>query len=134
MNWIRRNIFLIDGLGAFTSAFFLGLILPRVEIEMPERVLILLAIVAMIFGIYSLSCFCLKRKTSSNWLKLIIVANASYCLVTALVVMKYFSDLSLLGAVYFIGEILVIMALCYLETKVLRTPSVAHILQSRHRD
>lgn len=121
MNWIRKNIFLIDGLGAFTSALFLGLVLPRLEIGMPDGALLLLSIVAALFGVYSLGCFFLKRAASSKWLKIIIAANASYCLATALVVMNYFSELSLLGAIYFIGEILVIIALCCLEAKVANT-------------
>lgn len=118
-SFLRRNIFLVDGLGASLSALFLGLVLPRFEVGIPNTILIALSLAALAFGVYSLSCFFLKKR-GGTWLSAIMVANLLYCVVTATIVGYFYSHLSLLATAYFFGEIMVILLLAHLEFRLSR--------------
>ncbi len=61
------KIFFIDALGAFVTFFVLGVLFTHFQkyIGMPREILIALSFVAVIFCIYSLSCF-LFLKTTGN--------------------------------------------------------------------
>jgi hypothetical protein len=69
-----QNIFLLDGIGAFVSAFFLFGVLKKFQTHfgMPSNILDVLSFIAMIFCVYSLSCFFFIKKTWKPFLKLII--------------------------------------------------------------
>jgi hypothetical protein len=56
---IEDKIFLFDAGGAFLASFMLGVVLTNFQehIGMPKEVLIPLAITALVFCIYSLSCY-----------------------------------------------------------------------------
>lgn len=119
MNIAQRKIFLIDGIGAVTSLFMLGLVLVHFEqyIGMPINVLYFLALGAGIFALYSMYCY--LRLPSQWWifLNLIAVVNLLYCLVTLGLVIYYYSQLTVLGLIYFFGEILIIFVLIGIEFK-----------------
>lgn len=76
-----------------------------------------LAFIAALFFCYSFCCFLLNKKAESIWLKVILVANLLYCILTGLVVSKYWAELSLIGLVYFMGEMILILTLATLEYK-----------------
>lgn len=120
MDMLKKNIFLIDGIGAVITALMLAFVLPRFGIGLPSPILEALAIVAAFFGLYSLGCF-LAKATRLVWLTLIIAANTIYCAVTAVVVVLFFGQLNIFGVLYFSGEILVIMILVVFEIKVLKS-------------
>lgn len=87
----EKNIFLVDGIGAFLSAFSLGVTLPffRDWIGMPVATLYFLAAIAFIYSIYSVSRYYFSDCRNSVWLKVIIFANLSYCALTAFLVIAH---------------------------------------------
>ena len=115
-----KSLFLIDGLGAFLTAFLVGVILRKFEdnFGMPQKHLIILSILACIFAVYSMSCYFFVGKNWRTYLKIIAVANLMYCLLTAILVIVLYQQLTILGITYFIGEILIIIGLVYAELSV----------------
>ncbi|MFK7904912.1 MAG: hypothetical protein AB8B69_07300 [Chitinophagales bacterium] len=112
-----KNLFLIDGLGALLSAFLLGVVLVHFEsiFRMPQQVLYVLSAIPCLFAIYSWTCY---FRTPNNWqpyLKAIAIANTLYCCLTSVLVIYYYSTLSMLGVLYFVLEILVVMTLVIVE-------------------
>jgi hypothetical protein len=115
-----KNLFLIDGLGALLTAFLIGIVLRIFEdaFGMPQKHLIILSILACIFAIYSMSCYFFVGKNWRTYLKIIAVANLMYCLLTAVLVMLLYQQITILGIIYFIGEILIIIGIVYTELSV----------------
>ena len=117
-----ENIFLIDGIGASMSAIALGVVLPYFQqwVNMPLPILFILCGLAIGFALFSFTIYILTSPSNSRWLRRIMLANLSYCTLTALLVYKYFNILTQLGLTYFIGEILIILTLVGLEYKIYR--------------
>lgn len=113
-------MFFIDSLGALLSALLLGIVLVRFDdvFGMPVRVLYPLAAIALAFCLYSLACYLLVRKKAKPYLQLIAVLNLLYCLLTIILLYYHHSMLSVLGYLYFIGEIIIITVLAYIELSV----------------
>jgi hypothetical protein len=112
-----KRLFLIDGLGAFLTAFMLGVVLANFESSfgMPLKTLYFLSFLAGVFCLYSFCCYFF---VSGNWrpfLKAIAVANTLYCCLTLRLVFYYYQNLTLLGMVYFLGEIGIVMGLVVVE-------------------
>lgn len=114
-----KQLFLIDALGAITSAIFLGVVLVKLEsyIGMPVNVLYLLAALALLFAVYSLSCYTFTPANWQAYLKLIAWVNLSYCILTLSLVIWNFNALKPLGITYFALEILIIIVLVNIELK-----------------
>lgn len=112
-----RKMLLIDGIGAVITSFMLGVVLVQFNdyIGMPLNVLYLLATVVLGFAIYSCSAYALAKSGHKTLLKIIFTGNASYCLCTSVLIVIYREQLSPLGIVYFIGEILIISGLLVIE-------------------
>lgn len=115
-----KKLFLIDGCGAIISAFSLGVILVNLEsiFGMPKEVLYWLALIAIIFAIYSFSCSLKLPKNWQSFLKAIAIANLLYCCVTLSAVIYYQQQLTILGLLYFFGEMIIIIFLARVELKV----------------
>lgn len=111
------KIFLIDGLGAFFSALMLGAVLPWFSLGFPPQVLWVLAGLAGLLSVYSLSCS-FFRKPLSPWLFWVAVFNFSYCLLTAGLLFWFLPQLTALAWIYFAGEILLICSLVVLELRI----------------
>ena len=64
----EKNIFLIDGLGALVSVFFLGVALPALEeiIGMPTHILYLLAVAPALFFGFDMYCFFYPRRANEK--------------------------------------------------------------------
>lgn len=112
-----KRLFLIDGLGAFLTAFFLVAILVRFEdsFGMPRTILYILSLVACVYTIYS---FCCHFFILSNWrpyLKAIAIANIIYCCLTTGLVFYFYQSLTILGLIYFLLEIVVMSVLILIE-------------------
>jgi hypothetical protein len=120
-----RLIFLIDGIGASVSAFFLGVVLTALEgyVGMPRTVLWFLALVALAYAAYSIGCYCLLRTGWRRWLRVLSRLNLAYCGVTAGLVVAFRARLTLVGATYFVLEILLIGALVVLERRLAAAPA-----------
>jgi len=112
-----RYIFLIDGLGAVITAFFLFAVLRPFEtyFGMPKDVLEVLSLIALFLAMYSFACFLFYDKISPKYLLPIIIANTSYSLLTAVMVFFNFNRLTFLGFSYFVVEIVIICGIVYFE-------------------
>jgi len=115
-----KKVFLIDGLGALLSIFLLGCVLPRLEkyIGMPEQTLYLLASLPCLFVIYNLCSFFIKEISTSILIKVIAIANMSYCTISIVAVSYHFQKLTYLGITYFAMEIILILLLAIIELKI----------------
>jgi hypothetical protein len=117
----RKTLFLIDSLGAFSTAFFLFVITRRLNeyFGMPKIVLTYLSAIACCFCIYSTVCFIfIKGRTAISFIKIIGIANLLYCTLIIGLLIKYFPLLTIVGITYFVIEILVIYMLSYVELSV----------------
>jgi hypothetical protein len=121
----RTLLFWIDGLGAIATASMMGLVLPRFQawIGLPVRVLHLLAIVGLFYAAFSLLHATGVLRHNPSRLKFIAGANASYTLGTVLLLAVYREQLGTWGAVYFVLEIAIILALVAIELKAASQPS-----------
>jgi len=115
-----KYLFIIDAIGAAVTAYFIGIVLVKFDayFGMPRQVLYVLATIALIFWVYSTCCYLFIKRNFKPFLKLIIFANLLYCCLTIALLFFYFKQLTILGFVYFIGEILVIVGLVLIEKRV----------------
>ena len=118
-----RKIFLVDGLGALLSAFFLGVVLVQFEdsIGVSKDLLIYLSLAAVVMAVYSLSCYFGFPNKWRLFLKAIAIVNLLYCCVTVGLILLDSETLSILGYLYFIIEILIVVSLVFVELKVARS-------------
>lgn len=112
-----KTIFLIDGMGALVSAILLGLVLAKLEtfFGLPKNVLHVLAGIALLLAVYSLSNAFIQPANPSKRLKLIAVANLLYCLLTIVLLLVFYPKLTMFDVFYFIGELLIILSLVFIE-------------------
>jgi hypothetical protein len=115
-----RKAFLIDSLGAVVSAVMHGVVLVKYEaaIGMPANVLYVLALLAMLFSIYSLLGYLHKLGKGGIYLKAIAIANLLYGCLTLGFLVYFRESITLLGLVYFLTEILVIVVLSIFELRI----------------
>lgn len=114
-----RRLFLLDGLGAcMTALVFAFLLIPfHQALGMPESVLQFLCMMAVMFAVYSLSCFIFLKNNHRFFLRIIACGNGLYCFLTLFFVIAYFRDLHPAGLIYFLLEMAVIAGFVYLELK-----------------
>ena len=117
-----KKMFLIDGIGALLSA--LGLLFILIPFEtyfgMPAIVCQYLSFIAFAFTAFSLMRYFSDMNNWHTYLKVIATANSLYCLLTLGLVIKYVQSLSALGIAYFVGEMLIILAIVRLEIAVIK--------------
>lgn len=113
-------IFLIDGMGACITALSLIFILPNLPavFNMPTNILYLLGTIALVFSAYSLGNFIAKRNKINLRIRIIAIANLTYCLFSVVIVIQLFSRLTSLDIVYFVSEILIVITLAIFELRV----------------
>jgi len=119
MEAISKKLFLADAIGAMVSAFFLGIVLVQLNdlIGMPIKTLYILAVLPCFFAVYSFCCYFFIKKEWKSFLKIIAVVNLLYCCLTIGLMFFYSAELKVLGWIYFVAEILVIIALVSIEFK-----------------
>ncbi|QNA46626.1 hypothetical protein [Lacibacter sediminis] len=117
-----KTLFLVDGIGAFITAFLLFAVLRTFNeyVGLPATTLTYLSAVAAGFCIYSISCFFVVKENWQHYLRFISIANLLYCCVTIGLVVYHYPTVTMLGIAYFSGEIIVICALVSIELKALR--------------
>ncbi len=115
------RIFIMDGCGALVSATGLGIIIPSFQdsFGMPLHTLYVLALIAVVFALYSFTCYFFSIQNWKPFLKIIMTANALYCMLTAGLVVYYFPVVTLVGLTYFVLEMIIICILIWLESKML---------------
>lgn len=112
-----KKLFLLDSLGALLTAFLLGVVLVQFEpiFGMPAKTLYVLSFIACLFAIYSFFCY---WRIPANWrpyLRAIAIANLIYCCITFTLIFYCYQELTTLGVLYFLGEIIIIIALSSFE-------------------
>lgn len=111
-----RGIFLIDGLGAITSAVFLYILGYFEEVfRIPGNTVNYLIGIAIALACYSFSCYALQVKNWTLFLKLVALANSLYGLFTLSLVCYQYDQLSIASIIYFLMELLVLFILVRLE-------------------
>jgi hypothetical protein len=117
-----RKLFLLDGLGALTTAAMLFFVLPNLKEQfgMPTTTLKNLALIAFCFALYSTICFLFLKRNWSFYLRIIAYANFSYTLLTLFLLIALRAQITWLDWFYFLTEIVVIWLLVYLELKAAR--------------
>jgi uncharacterized membrane protein (DUF2068 family) len=118
----------MDALGALLTAIILfGILAPlSTYFGMPKHVLYLLSGIAISLFIYSSVC---SKFIKSNWkpfLKIILVLNAIYLLISIYILIKHAESITELGWVYFSIEFLVIGIVLALEIKTLKRLNPIH--------
>ncbi len=121
MRWLVRNVFLVDGLGAVgsTAATLTIVLALQPRFGMPASTLWALVLLAIGFIAYSLGCWA-KKAPLRPWLPVVMTANLSYCVVVGVTVAVHASEITTLGTVYFVGEMVVIVGVVVLEWRVLQ--------------
>ncbi len=119
MKITAKKLFLIDALGAITTALLLSQVLTRFEsfFGMPKNYLIPLALAAAVFALYSFSCFLFAKAHQNNLLKIIAIINSIYCLITLSLIFLLFEQLTIWGIGYFLGEIIIVLILVQAEIR-----------------
>ena len=117
-----KRLFLIDAIGALISSFTLGLIFLKFQIYfgLPKNVLLVLAIIPIFFALFSFTCYFGNVKQLKKKIKIIAIANLSYCLLTISLCLFYFEKTTLLGFAYFLGETIIVTILSIYELKATR--------------
>jgi hypothetical protein len=117
-----KTIFLIDAIGAMlTAGMLLGVLKPfHTYIGMPVPIITMLALIAAIFFVLSISCFVWIHQNWQPYLHAISIANSMYCILSLSLVVIYFRQLTTLGITYFLFEISVIIMLVRVERKMLQ--------------
>lgn len=116
----QRTLFLIDSIGALITGFSLLLIIGQFNgyFGMPASALSYLSIIAFCFCIYSAICFFFVKANWTKYMRVIGIANLFYCVLTIVLLIKYFPLLTMLGTSYFLIEIAIILGISYVELNV----------------
>ncbi len=116
-NTTPKQFLLIDGIGALVTIFFLGIVLVHYEpyFGMPKTILYGLVVAPGIFALYSFSGYFFLKSTWAKYLRVVALGNLAYCVATSYLIFCYYANLTSLGLLYFIGEILVILILVWFE-------------------
>jgi hypothetical protein len=116
----QKSLFLIDSIGAFTTAFFLFVIVRQFKVHfgMPEKELTYLSVIAVFYCIYSAACFIFLKGGLTPFIRFIGIANLIYCALTIGLLIKYYPLLTIIGTTYFLIEIVIICGLGYVELNV----------------
>jgi hypothetical protein len=123
-----KILFLIDAIGALTSAVLLFFVLRHFNeiIGLPQSTLSVLSAFAAVFFLYSATCAIWLKAHFFPFLYLIATANLLYVVLTLSLLGLYWSEVTHLGLIYFFGEIALISGLAFLEI------TVASLLQSNN--
>jgi hypothetical protein len=112
-----KKVFLIDGLGALSSAVLLVFMVSNFESSfgLPKDTVYLLSIPAFALTGYSLSCYLLNLKKWKLYLKVVVMANSLYCVLTFCSLIWHYETIKIIGLMYFVGEIIIIYLIIRLE-------------------
>lgn len=119
-----RRLFLVDGIGAVvTAALLLGL-LANFEgfFGVPRSQIHVLAAIAGLFAVYSVTCYLANPANWRLFLKVIACANLAYCCFTLVLVFFFSAGVTAWGMAYFVGESLIVGGLVFLELRTALRP------------
>nr|WP_255737165.1 hypothetical protein [Cognataquiflexum nitidum] len=110
-------MFLVDSVGALLTTLSLFVVL-RTFYELfglPVSVLTYLSFISAAFCLYSAACFLFLKGNWVPFIWVIGIANSLYCVLTLGLVLVYFPQLTAFGVAYFLGEIMIVAVLVYIE-------------------
>jgi hypothetical protein len=116
-----REIFLIDAIGAFLTTLFLGtmiLLKSKLQLGMPSKTIVFLAFVGASFSIYSFWCSFFIKNKWQFFLKIIVIVNSCYCILTLGLLIFFYNQLTLLEMIYFSVELFVLILLIIFEWEI----------------
>lgn len=115
-----KELFLLDGLGAALTTFSLFFVLRHYNdyVGMPANILTHLSVIGLVFCAYSISCYHLLQGSWTSFLRIIAISNLFYCILTITFLYSYYNNLTRIGLIYFLAEILIIVLLVYIELRV----------------
>jgi hypothetical protein len=114
-----KRIFLIDAFGALLTTISLFGILAQLEqyFGMPKKTVYLLSGIALCLFTYSIICYTFIKSNWNFFLRILIICNIIYSLVSIGLLIKYSKKITELGWIYFILELLVIGIIVIVEYK-----------------
>ena len=117
-----KTLFLVDSLGALVTALILFAILKNCYnyFGMPQTLLAYLSMIAVVFCLYSMSCFILVKDNWQPFLRVISYANLLYCCLTLSLLVYYYQSITIFDVTYFIAEIISVCGLVFIELKAVR--------------
>jgi hypothetical protein len=122
--WIQNKllkeplfVFLIDGIGAFISAFFLGFVLKWLAnyVHIPPKMLCILTLPALVYMFFSLACYVAKVKNWAFFLKITLAGNIFYFCLSIFATFIFYPSINILGLIYLGSECLILLFLICLE-------------------
>ncbi|MDB4438669.1 hypothetical protein N9176_00315 [bacterium] len=115
-----KKLFLIDGLGALLSIFFLSVVLTYYEsvFGIPKSTLYFLAFWPFLFVLYDLYCYYKMENKAGLFLKGIAYANITYCILSIATAFYHSSTITHFGWMYIVLEIFIVIILVKIELKV----------------
>ena len=115
-----KKLFLIDGMGAVTSAFMLGIVLVRFEyfFGIPSNVLHFLAGVPICYLAYDIYSYFKGDHNIGFLLKGIAIMNILYCCVSLLLAFNHIETITIWGWIYIVIEIIILVILAGIQFNV----------------
>ncbi|NBW35632.1 MAG: hypothetical protein EBR30_11575 [Cytophagia bacterium] len=115
-----EKLFLLDGLGAALTTCSLFFVVRNYNdyFGMPANILIYLSAVGLVYCAYSMLCYFLLKGHWTFYLRIIATGNFLYCVLTMTFLYACYNRLTRMGLTYFLGEMLIIVVLAYLELRV----------------
>ena len=115
----NSKIFLLDASGALVTIIQLSLIFIFQEyFGMPKYPLAIFIGIASVLFFYSTTIYLINPLRWKIYLRIVALLNISYCVFTFYHVLQFFEVLTLLGKLYFAGEIFVILVLSIYEFRI----------------
>ncbi|MGB3947632.1 MAG: hypothetical protein WBM13_06590 [Bacteroidia bacterium] len=115
-----KALFLVDALGAAFTSFLLFFVLRNNYdyFGVPANVLIYLSAIGLLCFAYSTLCYFLLKSNWTPYFRIIGLINFLYCILTMALLYADYANITGLGCMYFVGEVLIILALVYIELRV----------------
>ncbi len=121
-----KKLFYLDALGALLSVFLLGIVLVQLEwfFGFPKSALYILASIPVIFFIYDLLCLKLIKSNLGPYLKIIAIANISYCFISIGFAVYHQASVTIWGWVYLFLETIILIILALIEWRTAQKASI----------
>lgn len=128
VNWANVNpkkLFKIDGYGAVLSANLLGIVLVKLQylIGIPKPTLYFLALMPCFFAIYDFYCYLTINGNFGSHLKRIAIINLIYCCMSFGLAFYHRDEITSLGWIYILTEIVIVGCLAIVELNVAKNQS-----------
>jgi len=115
-----KALFLVDCLGALLSAILYLLVLANYNdfFGLPAKELNYLGFLAIIYTIYSFTCYAIYLNFWQPFMKAIAIANLVHCCITIFLIFYYAQQITIWGILYFAGELIIVIPLAIWELKI----------------